>query len=157
MDTNRLRRAVAAVSLGGAVWATSAGAFTMGEQMATTGIQNTLAATSAPSAAGTIGSVKKSVTASTQRANAGLPGADGGGPVGGGATSGAPRASASSHSGWGGATQGWAKQGAASGPSGGGWSGPSGGWAASSGWPTAGKAWSSGQSGSGWARPGGTS
>jgi hypothetical protein len=130
-----------------------AGAFTMGEQMATTGIQGTLARTSAPSASATIGSVKSNLAASTSR-----PALPGGASVAvpGGGRAGAPK-SASARSGWGGSTQGWARQGAGKGGS---WAGAGAGgaWAQSSGWPGVGNAWeSAGKAGGGWARPGGAS
>jgi hypothetical protein len=148
--------ASAAVLLGLAGFAAPAGAFTMAEQMATTGVQGTLAKTSAPGASGTIGSVKNKLAVSAPKAPS-L-------PAGGRAAAKRPGAgsgkrgkkAASSGSGWGEATKGWGKSGAASGKGGGTWVNADGGWAESSGWPSAkdSKAWAESGSSGAWARPG---
>jgi len=155
MRARRTRWIAAAVVLGAAAYAPPVRAFTMGEQLATTGIQGNLAATGSANVAGTISGVKGKLAASAPQ----LPNMGGSGQSGlrtgrpGGAHAG------SSNSGWGGATKGWAKQGEGGGGAKGGWAGPSGGWAQANSWSGQGKAWSTtGKGGAGgWARPGGKS
>jgi len=133
--------------------AQSVWAFTMGEQLATTGIQGSLAATGSRSVSGTINSVKGSLAASAPT----LPTLSSGGIGRSGPGVGAPGRphSSSSNSGWGGASQGWAKQGDGKGSWVGSASSGRGGWAAANAWSGQGKAWSSSaQGGGGWARPG---
>lgn len=147
--------ASAAAVLGLVGFGSPARAFTMAEQMATTGVQGTLAKTSAPSASRTIGSVKNKVAAAAPKAPA-MPG--GGASKRPGARGGkrGKKSASSSGSGWGEATKGWGKQGAAGGKGGGTWVNADGGWAESSGWPSAkdSKAWAESGSGGAWARPG---
>jgi hypothetical protein len=159
MDSRAVRWVLVAVALGGmAVPARRAAAQTMGEQMATTGISNTLAGTSARSASSTIGSVKNKLssstsstpTMSTPRLSSVRQ------PTGPGAGSPSHKRTAKGKSGWGDA-KGWAKNG-----KGGGGKGGKAGWTASGGWPRADgwasnkggkKVWADAGAGS-WARPG---
>jgi hypothetical protein len=151
MNARAVRWALVTMALGGLVMpARRAGAFTMGEQMATTGVANTVAGTAAPSAAQTIGSVKNSlsrsssVSQSTPKLTSVRP------PTGLGAGSGPhTRRTTSKHSGWGNATKGWAK----SGPGGNSKSGK--GWVDSSGWPKADNWTSKAKSKTAWAPSGG--
>jgi len=151
MDRRAVRWLGMAVALGSVIAPARHGyAQTMGEQMATTGVSNTLAATSAPSAASTIGSVKNKLSASAPKApslgNIRQ-------PTGPGAGAPSHKRTAKGKAGWGDA-KGWARNGK-------GGSGKSGkGWADNAGWPKAdgwgeksSKAWA--ESGGGaWARPG---
>jgi hypothetical protein len=157
MDSRAVRWVVVAVALGGlAAPARRAAAQTMGEQMATTGISNTLAATSAPSAASTIGSVKNKLSSST---GASTPKMGGVAKVTG-KGAGAPihKRTAKGKTGWGDA-KGWAKNAKGGGRKG--TSGGKGGWADQGGWPKADgwsskggkKTWAAAGGGS-WARPG---
>ena len=119
-----------------ALLAPRADAFSMGEVVATTGVQGTLAKSGASSAAGTIGSVKRSLGASVALKQGQLDGAAG--PIAWGGKGGG-------QSGWatpGGGASGWATPGGASG-----WAtvGGTGGWATAS---NAGSAWASGAWGS---------
>src|SRR5262245_20678650 len=108
MDWRAVRRIGMAVALGSVIApARHAAAFTMGEQMATTGVANTLAATSAPSASSTIGSVKNKLSSSgpnVPRLN------DVKKPTGLGAGAPSHKRTAKGKSGWGDA-KGWAKKG----------------------------------------------
>jgi hypothetical protein len=139
----------AAVAMCAAAGVPDARAFTMGEQMATTGVHGAVAATGLGNPAGTLGSVKKSLASST-KPRLTVPGSGGAGSK---QPATAKRASGS-NSGWGSSTQGWARQGAASGAGGGSWVGSSSGWAAANGWPSAGSAWAEAGQGGAWARPG---
>jgi hypothetical protein len=138
-----------AVGLYAASGVSDARAFTMAEQLATTGVHGAVASTGVGSTAGTLSSVKKSLSSSTQPRLT-VPGSGSAGAK----RSGAAKRSAGSNSGWGSATQGWARQGAASGAGGGSWVGSSSGWAAANGWPSAGSAWAEAGQGGAWARPG---
>jgi hypothetical protein len=160
MDARAVRWVVVAVALGGmAAPARRAVAFTMGEQMATTGVANTLAGNAAPSAASTIGSVKNKLSSSTGPKSAG-PGAPKVGNVakvsGLGAGKPTHKRTASGKTGWGDA-KGWAKNGKGGGGGKSGKSGwtDSGGWPKSDGWVSKGakKTWADAGGGS-WARPG---
>jgi hypothetical protein len=109
-----------------------ASAFTMGEAVATTGVQNALAGTGSTRAAGTIGTVKRSLGAAAATKQGQLEkagGQIGWGGTGGGSSAWAPGggsgwATKGGGSGWASASSGWATGGAAGG---GGWA--SGGWA----------------------------
>jgi hypothetical protein len=159
MDWRAVRWVVVAVALGSmAAPARRATAFTMGEQMATTGVANTLAGTSAPSASSTIGSVKNKLssgTSSTPTLN--TPKLSGvRQPTGPGAGSPTHKRTAKGKSGWGDA-KGWAKNAkGGNGKSGkAGWT-DSGGWPKADGWASnkgGKKVWAEAGGGS-WARPG---
>ena len=153
MDSRVVRWVVVAVALGGmAIPAKRAAAQTMGEQMATTGISNTLAATSAPSASSTIGSVKNKLSSSTGMRTPQVGGAAK--VTGKGAGMPTHKVTAKGKSGWGEAKN-WAKAGKGGGKSGkAGWT-DSGGWPKADGWAgNKGKnAWAEAGGGS-WARPG---
>ena len=154
MDWRAVRWVGMAVALGSVVApARHAAAFSMAEQVATTGVSNTLAGTSAPSAAGTIGSVKNKLSSSASSApklsNVKQ-------PTGPGAGAPSHKRTAKGKSGWGDA-KGWAKNakggGGKGGKSGKGWT-DSGGWPKADGWSTKkSKAWAS-SGGGAWARPG---
>jgi hypothetical protein len=140
-----------AVALGSVIApARHAAAFTMGEQMATTGVANTLGATSAPSAASTIGSVKNKLSTSGASSVPKL--SDVKQPTGLGAGSPTHKRTAKGKSGWGNSKN-WAKNGKG-GKGGAGWNN-SGGWPKSDGWSGkgGGKVWAKSGGGS-WARPG---
>jgi len=103
-----------------------AGAFTMGEVAATTGMQGTLAKSGTTNVAGTIGSVKNALGAAVATKQGQLAGAAGG-PVAWGGKGGGQSGWASP--GKGGAQSGWASPGSS-----GGWAstGTAGGWASAS-------------------------
>ena len=153
MDSRAVRWVVVAVGLAGmAAPASRAAAQTMGEQMATTGISNTLAATSAPSAASTIGSVKNKLSSSTGVSTPKLGGVAK--VTGKGAGTPIHKKTAKGKSGWGDAKN-WAKAGKGGGKGGkAGWT-DSGGWPKADGWASKkGKnTWAAAGGGS-WARPG---
>jgi len=131
--------------------AAPAAAFTMAEQMAAGGVQATVAGAGARSAAPTIGAVKNRLSTG-QRVKRDTPKNGRSKPRGGVVAAAASGGAGGGRSGWGGATQGWARAGA-----GGGWaSSARGGWASQNGWANASSSWSGGGQG-GWARPGGPS
>jgi hypothetical protein len=154
MDSRAVRGLVVAVVLGAVVAAPvrRASAFTMAEQMGTTGVANTVAGTGARSASGTIGSVKNKLSSSTRL---GTPKVSGASKVTGvGAGKPTRKRTASGKTGWGEA-KGWARNGKGGGKSGkAGWT-DSGGWPKADGWSSKGskKTWAAAGGGS-WARPG---
>ena len=149
MGARMARGLAVAVVLGAAVRVAPVAAFTMAEQVATTGVHGALTSTSAPSASRTIGSVKNKLSASAPKLSSVRP------PSGPGAGSPRGKRSGSSKSGWGDAAKGWAKSGAKGGKGGGGtWAGKNGAWAESKGWVSGSKEWSTATSGGGWTRPG---
>lgn len=163
MDSRAVRWVVVAVALGGMMApARRAAAFTMGEQMATTGVANTLAGTSAPSAASTIGSVKNKLSSSTGPSASTTPKSTTPKlsgirqPTGPGAGAPSHKRTAKGKSGWGDA-KGWAKNGHGGGGGKGGKAGwtDSGGWPKADGWVSKGskKTWADAGGGS-WVRPG---
>jgi hypothetical protein len=166
MAVMRARTMLAALAV--CVGATSAFAFTMGDAMGAAGATTGMAAIGSRSAAPTINSVQKSLGASAQKMaqrTALGQGKKQRGPrphgrskeVASKSDKRSRRGRSSGASGWGGATQGWAKQGGRGG-AGGGWASASGGgWGKSAAWAGAGKAWSNGGANGGWARPGGAS
>ena len=163
MAVTRIRSVLAALAV--CMGTTSAFAFTMGDTMATAGAASGMAAIGSRSAAPTINSVQKSLGSSAAKVaqRTAVAGKQRGPRQNGRSKQFASksdkrggRRSSRGSSGWGGATQGWAKQGGRGG-SGGGWAGANGGaWGKSVSWSGSGKAWASG-SGGGWARPGGAS
>lgn len=158
MDWRAVRWVVVAVALGCmAAPARRASAQTLGEQMATTGVANTLAGNGASSAASTIGSVKNKLSSSTGFSTPTMPGVAkvaGASKVSGkGAGMPAHKKTAKGNSGWGDA-KGWARNGKGAGGKGG--KGGKGGWVDQGGWPKA-DGWSSKGSKKTWAQAGGGS
>lgn len=157
MGTMRMQSVLAALLL--AANATGAAAFTMADQMAATGIQQGTASTGASSAAPIINNVRKSLGKGSQVGKSSRkvkrdtpPPKNRGRGLKAVAQSGSKLRASSS--GWGGGTQGWAKQGST-----GAWTGGAEGWARANtnSWSGAGSTWSAGGQGVGWARPGGPS
>ena len=153
MDSRAVRGIGMAVALGSLVVpAGHAAAFSMAEQVATTGVSNTLASTGSSSASKTIGSVRSKLSSSAPSAPK-LGNVKS--PTGLGAGSPTRKRTAKGNSGWGDA-KGWARngKGGGGGKKGQGWT-DSGGWPKADGWSSKGgsKAWVESGGGS-WARPG---
>ncbi|HWP65776.1 MAG TPA: hypothetical protein VNO26_07680 [Candidatus Limnocylindria bacterium] len=150
MVVRAVRSTILALALA-ALPASQAGAFTMAEQLATTGTAGTLARTSAPSASRTIGSVKSKLGASTPKlTSVRQPGA-----AGAGTGKGRSSTRSSSGTGWGDSTKGWSKSGGG-GKNGKSWQGRSNAWPQAEGWggkSSRSKAWVQHGGGS-WMRPG---